>query len=144
MSDKIIEELELQIPAEECEGHEPGPYGEQGVTVYCDGSCRNIASSRNHRARVIAQVRALLSRDWAVRVLDAWHDKFGMRIPAPEVWDKSKPGQEFSIVAAFPLDGLKRGTRFYGATPDTARLAAAEAVWPELPESVRAEIGERP
>lgn len=31
-----------------------------------------------------------------------------------------------------------------GPTPDAARLAAAEAVWPELPESVRAELGERP
>lgn len=31
-----------------------------------------------------------------------------------------------------------------GTSPDAARLAAAEAVFPELPAEVRAEIGERP
>lgn len=134
----LLEELELQIPEEECDGHEPGPYQDQGVTVFCDGSCRNIASSRNHRARVIKQVRELLRRDWSVRVLDAWAARY--RLPTPSPF----PGHPEDEWRAWVVVTVTEEGSFAGPTPDAARLAAAESIWPELPESVRAELGERP
>lgn len=78
---------------------------------------------------------ALLRRDWAVRVLDAvarasWVGSFRTEpedVSGEQVW--------------FCHDD-ERG--FRGPTPDAARHAAALAVFPTLPEAVRAEIGECP
>lgn len=74
---------------------------------------------------------------WAVYVLDTWAapDNDGLS------WEtKCDIDQQ---CWACVLDGYDV-VSYLGDIPDTARLAAAEAVWPELPESVRAEIGERP
>lgn len=35
----------------ECQGHPSGPYDPMGVTVYCDGSCRQPVPSRSNLAR---------------------------------------------------------------------------------------------
>jgi hypothetical protein len=70
---------------------------------------------------------------WAVRVLDAWSKWRGYQ------WtiNTSRPTTECQLHMP--------SVRFFdGPSPDAAREAAALAVWPELPESVRAEIGERP
>lgn len=72
---------------------------------------------------------ALLRRDWAVRVLDAWRD--------------------WSAGTVLQRDSAEVELFFFGSSVQcdakyADRLAAAEAVWPELPESVRAELGERP
>lgn len=76
---------------------------------------------------------------WAVRVLDAWAKYNG---PQTGCWYVTQG----SMVALHRQAFGKTVPPQYidGDTPDAARLAAAEAVWPELPESVRAEIGERP
>lgn len=75
-------------------------------------------------------------RDWAVRVLDAWADsQGGTATPSPRHEVFGKGNQQFSL-------HIRKW--HYAASRDAARLAAAEAVWAELPESVRAEIGERP
>jgi hypothetical protein len=82
---------------------------------------------------------ALLRRDWAVRVLDAWaaqksgraHDAVLMMAGEwwARVWEGGAPSSQYSRPAM---------------TPDAARSAAADAVFPTLPEAVRAELGERP
>ena len=78
---------------------------------------------------------------WAVRVLDAWTDHTGLRAPSPE--RVSQAGPNAWHVATQPGKGLTR-RHYHGATPDAARLAAAEAVFPDLPEGVRAKLGEQP
>jgi hypothetical protein len=30
-----------KAPRAECRGHEPGPFDQVGLTVYCDGACRS-------------------------------------------------------------------------------------------------------
>lgn len=81
-----------------------------------------------------ADARAL----WAVRVLDAWRKQSNLH----RTW---KMGCPFYGESCILLD-----TRGYpdracdAADEDTARLAASDAVWPELPADVRARIGERP
>ncbi|HKY41351.1 MAG TPA: hypothetical protein VJN18_35705 [Polyangiaceae bacterium] len=93
-----------------------------------------------------ASFAELLRRDWAVRVLDAWHEWSGLG------WHMIEGGRDTTGVG----DGAPIACSTYrtsstaskvikrASSPDAARLAAAEAVWPELPESVRAELGERP
>lgn len=70
----------------------------------------------------------ILRRDWAVRVLVAC--------------------EEHGIHAGLVRYGCHSKAWWHGPVQykdaDAARLAAAEAVWSELPESVRAELGERP
>ena len=89
------------------------------------------------------QLQDLLRRDWAVRVLDAWaklNSGFAFRTDTdPSDHDLDEPWI-CGVAHSRPHRKLARR----GETPDAARLAAAEAVWPELPESVRAELGERP
>lgn len=81
---------------------------------------------------------AFLRRDWAVRVLDAWCED---SLNTWRIWQGSA-GVSGKWCCA--LNGGQDGGNHWGDTPDAARIAAAEAVYPELPESVRAEIGERP
>lgn len=84
-------------------------------------------------ADLLADARAL----WAVRVLDAWASTpNGLPlVTCPSVkggWVASDPNWQDEM------------SEWRGETPDAARLAAAEAVYPELPESVRAGLGARP
>ena len=81
------------------------------------------------------ELLGILRRDWAVRVLDAWAGAMG--------WNDSPrpcrlPDGSWCVPYLRPIAGKSFSSR------NAARLAAAEAVWPELPESVRAELGERP
>lgn len=80
-------------------------------------------------------LRSVQRSDWAVRVLDACGVAWKNSVPAPiPVYN------EPSWVVVLPMHiGAK-----YGPTPDAARLAAAQAVFPELPDAVRAELGACP
>lgn len=80
------------------------------------------------------RVEQMARRDWAVRVLDAWAH------PALELGWSCRG----SVCELLSGDDVIEDEHLGAGNPDAARLAAAEAVWPELPESVRAELGERP
>lgn len=89
-------------------------------------------------------LRAMLLRDWATRVLEA-------ECATPDgcaATIADAIGREYGEVRwRCELQGIgdKSEMRiFHAATADEARARAADAVWPTLPESVRAEIGERP
>jgi hypothetical protein len=78
-------------------------------------------------------LNALMLRDWSVRVLDAW-THYGR-------WWL----QQLALVQLVTTrDGKETTQNFEGDTPDAARLAAAEAVFPTLDADVRATLGERP
>jgi hypothetical protein len=83
-------------------------------------------------AALVEALKADARTLWAVRVLDAWADSRGVLTPAPYPLDKH------SFVVGF------EGERYYGATREAARDAAAQAVYPTLDADVRAKIGERP
>lgn len=97
------------------------------------------------------QLNEIICRDWAVRVLDAYELPYyclpggigaGLRKGEPDnvvcvVRQRAEDPQLAGWDGGMPLG-------FEAKTRDAARLAAAETVWPELPESVRAELGERP
>lgn len=75
---------------------------------------------------------ALLRRDWAVRVLDAWAGS----------WSNC-PGDD----EVFPFVTLRseQWTELHeGDSADAARHAAALAVWPTLSDEEKARIGECP
>ena len=84
---------------------------------------------------------------WAVRVLDAWAERkpalafttefFGCA--ATGVPSEDDHSEDWACVAR-----NSSALRYLGSTPDAARLAAADAVFPELPSDVRAKLGERP
>lgn len=82
-------------------------------------------------------LRALLRSAWAVRVLDAWA---GLRDGRQWRTEWRELTAELSQWECF-VPGLAHGT---GLTSDAARMAAALAVYPTLPEAVRAELGECP
>lgn len=94
------------------------------------------AISYDERDQMVAWVTCMARRDWAVQVLDAnsrirWQcvDYCG-----PNAADPAKRYRcEVGTQAAYE-----------GPTPDAARLASAEAVWPTLPEEVRQKIGPKP
>ena len=95
-----------------------------------------LARERKVWLRVEADARAL----WAVRVLDAWADR---RAEWAE-WSYAQRG-----VRGIRLEACYRGAERIFAASDygsmaAARIAAAEAVWFELPADVRAELGARP
>lgn len=107
------------------------------------GLLENVARSAHIEGLINDETLATLlvyaRRDWAVRVLDAWALYTGRTAfrTFPTYDDAEREGWEcFSHNCVHP--------RHFAPTPDAARLAAAEAVWPELPESVRTELGERP
>jgi hypothetical protein len=98
-----------------------------------------VPISASELNELLADARAL----WAVRVLDA---KLAL-MPAETAWETNRGGSgahyvDFTDGMRDTLDGPWDGCM--GATPDAARLAAAEAVFPTLPADVRAELGERP
>jgi hypothetical protein len=75
-----------------------------------------------------ADARAL----WAHKCLDAWADKTG----------KDAPSVRLSVAGEFRV--LPWGLEHMGPTRDAARLSAARAIFPNLPVSVRRELGEEP
>lgn len=106
-----------------------------------------IAHDLAESGRDAEKVDALLESArvlWDLRVLDAWHNEHGMRIPAPQVWNKTEPGQEFMAEVPRLLDAPRRENRVYGKDPDAVRAAAAAAVWHELLIVTRVVIGARP
>ena len=78
-----------------------------------------------------ADARAL----WAVRVLDAWAAKQPGRPTSPSP-NRTEHGDWWVWITA--------GGYHIGPDPDAARLAAATALYPDLPEAVRRELGECP
>ncbi len=117
--------------------------------------------AQNCRVITIPAARAL----WAVRVLDAWRDSG----PVIQCWGKPLKRSRLirfyddaagrlllatiavSCTAGAPggqpgdtVSAPEESVFFQGDTDHAARIAAAEAVWPELPESVRKELGEKP
>jgi hypothetical protein len=96
------------------------------VALYCPADSQALAQLR-------ADARAL----WAVRVLDAWAARNPSKL-APA----TAPIAKRENVLGWTTFVL--GIEYDGASPDAARLAAAEAVFPELPESVRADLGAKP
>jgi hypothetical protein len=89
-----------------------------------------------------ADARAL----WSVRVLDKWA-LAGLPItrqccPLPYLDAGSARWRCAPIENGCYLDTEKHWHT--ADTPDAARLAAARAVWPDLPADVRAELGECP
>lgn len=87
-------------------------------------------------ARLEADARAL----WAVRVLDAWSEKNPDDTLAPRYRGEPFTAPEIQWEAYIVTSGEWE----LFPSPDAARLAAAEAVFPELPADVRAKLGERP
>ena len=75
-----------------------------------------------------------------MRVLDAWAERTGREAPSP-AWYR---GRKLNALTFYYGPDLERLGMFEGPTPDAARIAAADAVYPELPADVRAKLGERP
>lgn len=106
---------------------------------------QDSATQRAELDETVQLLRALLRRDWAVRVLDAWQQAnvlraepfrcyapFDLEVDAPLNW----------LCMANADDGVSR--RFLATTPDAARHAAALSVFQSLPEATRKELGESP
>ncbi|HKY40713.1 MAG TPA: hypothetical protein VJN18_32485 [Polyangiaceae bacterium] len=96
-----------------------------------------LVEAVTHDCCPIEPVREMARRDWAVRVLDAWAVDGERAVPQIQ-YDRRR-----GVRSIFIWVGDER-KEVNATTIDAARLAAAEAVWAELPESVRAELGERP
>lgn len=107
--------------------------------------------------KLAADARAL----WAVRVLGAWRENPPSLIAYGKPMKRSRVvrygecgGRLLLVTIAAMMPGVAGDSTdaearewsawFDGPSDDAARLAAAEAVFPELPEAVRKEIGERP
>jgi len=83
-------------------------------------------------------LRTLIRRDWAVRVLDAWESlERGNRVVT-----RLEPMRRWFETQCLDVTVCKAWAQ--GSDRAESRLAAAEAVWPELPEFVRAELGAKP
>lgn len=96
-------------------------------------NCGRSCGDAPEQAR--ADARAL----WAVRVLDAWADA-----KSCDPFKTARLGGEWHCTSAYGPKTLGIGQRFIGSTPDAARLAAADAVYPALPTDVQATLGVRP
>ncbi len=104
-------------------------------------------SDREH-AKFLDELRALLRRDWAVRVLDAWAAS-GRTVQidheqAPAAAGLSGVGSVIGWKLWLIATTGKVLDTFRVNTPDAARLAAALAVFLTLPADVRAKLGECP
>lgn len=78
----------------------------------------------------LGELRAMARANWAMQVLDARHLHTGLG------WRMTDFGQRCMVLQGYVPDSVE----YYGATPGAARLAAAEAVISELPESVRQQL----
>lgn len=77
---------------------------------------------------------AVIRRDWAVRVLDAWAAENSCD---PFKTSPHNGASEWHCTSAYE-------NRHYARSPEGARHAAALAVFPTLPADVRAQLGECP
>lgn len=86
-----------------------------------------------------ADARAL----WAVRVLDAWAEQAP---DYPFMTTRGEPDEAERWCCWRESADCEGEVQcyFYAPTPDAARIAAATALYPDLPESVRRELGECP
>lgn len=80
---------------------------------------------------------------WAINVLDAWAELHQKPTPSPRRVSRTVLPTAFNVYVP-PGAGNRKGSSYFGSNPDGARLAAADGIWPELPEEVRKQIGERP
>lgn len=85
-----------------------------------------------------AQLQEALRRQWSIRVLDAWEDN------APTIRTCQIARRVAGGFTATLHDDFNEGRRFWCVARDGARLAAAIAVFADLPAEVRTELGERP
>lgn len=100
------------------------------------------AESEARLSAELQQIKADARALWAVRVLDA--QALAQDLNAPP-----RPRRQcglWLVAAPFrtPDDYLVEWRIFNGATPEAARLAAAQAVFPSLPAHVREKLGECP
>jgi hypothetical protein len=80
---------------------------------------------------------------WTLRVLDAWAEQYGHATPTPRRVSSVVLASAFQVPVPSTVP-RGRARPFFGPTPDAARLAAAEAVFPELSEATRVWLGKRP
>jgi hypothetical protein len=114
---------------------------------YYNETCELVASCEPEPGRYLCPVCWQLEADaralWAVRVLDAWADQPSARWQMKHYYDsRLRTGVFYLCHRSRAEDQFEAEHR--GESADAARLAAAEAVFPELPADVRAKLGERP
>lgn len=106
------------------------------------------APAMEEESEMIADVelKKLLRRDWAVRVLDEQLEKLPHWCSWEVTRESTIAGQQWSVSFTDSdresLDGVWDETG--ASTPDAARLAAARAVLGTLPAEVRSRLGECP
>ena len=101
-----------------------------------------LPSAFAFKAEALPALLAVLRRDWAVRVLDAYGRFLGVEAPYPY---PKNPGFRLS----FPRRGHAPDTVFeweilWGSDESAARHEAATRAWVLLPTEVQAEIGACP
>jgi hypothetical protein len=109
----------------------------------CPGHMLGTHDTANKRRELFGALQTLALDDWAVRVLDAW-----AALNPGWAWRSIASRPRCCCEGTFIHAGREplNDERFdcYGDTPYAARLAAVEAVFPELPADVRQVLGEKP
>lgn len=105
------------------------------------GCALELRGCTKETSEAIEILRTTLRRDWAVRVLDAWAAHNRERVPSP--YQPLNTERLWRVTVALSYD-RRSGRHFDGATPDTARLAAALAVFPDLYRNAPGWPGECP
>jgi hypothetical protein len=108
-------------------------HGESGLRLY-------RARKRQPFSDALADARAL----WAVRVLDAWAVEGSEGAETASHTTCRKPVGTWWCSTWEGYEGDDDSQDYKADSPDAARLAAAEAVFPSLPAEVRETLGERP
>ena len=92
------------------------------------------------------ELKAILRRDWDVRVLDAWatqtEGEVALYLPYEPTVLLTNGGKARRRTSTSAVD--TRSDSFRAATTDAARHAGALAVFPTLSDAKRAELGECP
>lgn len=101
-------------------------------------TCEIRHEDRPELAEAVAVLEADARALWAVRVLVEANNR-GHHISFPY-----QRGDEWLMIDSPERWQSSRDTMHRGATAELCMLAAAEAVFPELPADVRAKLGERP
>jgi hypothetical protein len=99
-----------------------------------------IGSAQADSLELLAKVKADARALWADAALDAWRTANTRRQHVER--SKDEAGSVCEVELYFERIDSKE--YHYGPTPRAARLAAARAVWPDLPEPVRRKLGECP
>lgn len=120
---------------------------EDMLTVYRHG-LRLGGAAADDESGLVDDLRALLRRDWDVRVLDAW--AFARRNKKAVTSTRYYYGEACMVWEVLLQEHGSKSRRFEGQTsahesdPDTARHAAALAVFPTLSAEKQAKLGECP